>query len=162
MDHQKPGLLSRVANLIPGYRGYAEREDRRAADQAVRSEVVEGLDTMRSALDRIIADCSRSMQFAELEPLESLKRRLSTLADGVRHAPAGYSAFFDRHEVGATKLEAILGRDLELAESVGALTSRISTFESASQAPAAREALMAELPGLEESLGNRDRLIQGI
>jgi hypothetical protein len=162
MDQRKPRLLERLANLIPGYKGYADREQRREADQAVRAVVVSGLDSCRSAVDRIIADCSRSMQFAELERLETAKRRLGTLADGVRHAPAGYSGFFDRHQVGATELDAVYERDLDLAKAVKDLASRLSPLSAASDAAAAREMLTVELPGLTESLTQRDHTIEGI
>lgn len=162
MDQRKPRLLERIASLIPGYKGYADKEQRRSADQAVRTSVVAGLESCRTAMDRVIADCSRSMQFAELESLEVLKRRLATLADGVRYAPAGYSGFFDRQQVGSEELTEIHDQDLRLAEAVGDLSSRVSTFGTAMDAVAAREVLSEQLPGLEETLRRRDRLFQGI
>ena len=49
-------------------------------------------------------------------PLDSLARRVATLADAVRHAPAGYSALFDAATIGAVELDRLHAFDLAVKE----------------------------------------------
>jgi hypothetical protein len=107
-------LLGRLAALVPGYAGYADRERRRESDQALRLSVAARLGTARAALDRRTAECARTGRFDVLEPLDAVSRRVAALADAVRHAPAGYSALFDAGTVDAAALDRLYALDLEV------------------------------------------------
>ena len=116
MSEAVKSLLGRLASLVPGYAGYADREKRRESDQALRLAVAARLGTARAALDRRTAECARTGRFDVLEPLDALSRRVATLADTVRHAPAGYSALFDAATIGAAELDRLYAFDLAVRE----------------------------------------------
>lgn len=116
MSEAVKALLGRLAALVPGYAGYADRERRRETDQALRLAVVARLDAVRADLGRRTAEASRAGRFDLLEPLDAVARRVATLADSLRHAPAGYAGLFDAAAVGAPELDRLQQLDLEAGE----------------------------------------------
>lgn len=116
MSEAVKSLLAKLAALVPGYAGYADRERRRETDQAVRLAVAARLGAVRTELERRTADASRAGRLDLLEPLDALARRVSTLADSLRHAPAGYAGLFDAAAVGAPELDRLQQLDLEAGE----------------------------------------------
>jgi hypothetical protein len=134
-------LLGRLGALVPGYAGYADRDRRRESDQALRLSVAARLGSARAALDRRTADCARAGRFEVLEPLDALSRRVATLADSVRHAPAGYSALFDAATIGATELDRLYALDLAVRDACEHLV------DEAERLPAAVDAAVLEKAG---------------
>ena len=116
MSETVKALLARLAALVPGYSGYADRERRRETDQAVRLAVAARLGAVRAELERKTAEASRAGRFDLLEPLDALARRVATLADSFRHAPAGYAGLFDVAAIGAPELDRLQQLDLEAGE----------------------------------------------
>ncbi len=116
MSEAVKALLGRLGSLVPGYAGYADREKRRESDQALRLAVAARLGAARAALDRRTAACARTGRFDVLDLLDALSRRVATLADTVRHAPAGYAALFDAATVGAAELDRLYASDLEVRD----------------------------------------------
>lgn len=131
MSEGVKALLGRLGSLVPGYAGYADREKRRESDQALRLSVAARLGVARAALDRRAAECARTSRFDLLDPLDALSRRVATLADAVRHAPAGYAALFDAATVGAAELDRLYALDLAVREACERLV------EEAERLPAA-------------------------
>lgn len=131
MSEGVKALLGRLGSLVPFYAGYTDREKRRESDQALRLVVAARLGSARAALDRRTADCARTSRFDLLDPLDALSRRVGTLADAVRRAPAGYSALFDAATVGAAELDRLYALDLEVREACERLV------EEAERLPAA-------------------------
>lgn len=126
----KKNVVEKMIGWIPGYKGYAELESRRDSDRLLRETIARALDEPRNAVDSAIAESSRSMRFEHLEPLEALRRRLGTLADKLRHAPRGFSGFFDTAKVDQATLDAIHDHDLamrDVAKKVSASASALST-----------------------------------
>ncbi len=77
-----------------------------------------------------------------LDLLDAFARRVATLADSLRHAPAGYAGLFDAAAVGAPELDRLQQLDLEAGEAC----ERLATAAAAAEAGALRpveEALAA-------------------
>jgi len=124
-------LLQKLGALVPGYAGYADREKRRESDQALRLAIAARLGSARAALDRRSAECARTGRFDVLDPLDALSRRVAALADGVRHAPAGYSALFDGAAIGPAELDRLLAFDLAVSEACARLVEEAEALPSA-------------------------------
>src|SRR5258706_4630279 len=118
-------VLEKLASCVPGYSGYAEREKRRDTDQALRRSVASRLSDLTPVVDRLVAEALRTMRLEALEPLESLKRRLSRVADAVRHAPAGYTGLFDAPDVDAKELDRLIEHDGSLPAPVQELSPAV-------------------------------------
>lgn len=131
-------LLGKLAALVPGYAGYADRERRRETDQALRLSVAARLGAVREDLEGRVVDALRESDFGLVEPLDALARRVATLADSVRHAPAGYAGLFDAASVGAADLDRLHAADLGVREACEKLATAVEGLPSSADAGALR------------------------
>ncbi|HMN97088.1 MAG TPA: hypothetical protein PKC43_11405 [Phycisphaerales bacterium] len=157
---QKRNLVEKLIGWIPGYKGYNARETRRDTDRLLREAIVRSLDRPRTAIDEAIADASRRQRFDHIESLELLRRTLSTAADRLRLAPAGYSGFFDASKVDVAELDAIQEHDerlRELAERIGSASDGLRNADETSI-----DAVRGAIADLENALRARDDLVKGL
>jgi len=151
-----------VAGLIPGYKGYKDKEQRRDADRMLRHAIVTRLQERKAVVDRAIAESSRKFQFDNLEPLELVKRKLERVTDLVRHAPAGYSGFFDTAEIGPEQLDRIYENDAGVLERVNEVAQVIEGLPRAEDVPAAADQCVTALQNIEKAVLERDHLLMDV
>lgn len=160
------GLLRKsfdfVAGLIPGYKGYKDKEQRRDCDRMLRHTVTTRLQERKSVVDRAIAESSRKFQFDNLEPLELVKRKMERVSDLVRYAPAGYSGFFDTAEIGAEQLDQIYANDMGLLQRIDELGALVDALPKASDVPAAADGCVEALQSIERAVQERDHLMMDV
>ena len=161
MSETVKSLIQKLGSLVPGYAGYADREKRRESDQALRLAVAARLGTARAALDRRMAECARTSRFDVLEPLDALSRRVATLADTVRHAPAGYSALFDAAAIGAAELDRLYAFDLAVREACERVVDEAERLPAAVDT-AALEKANAAASGAEAALDRRSEALREV
>lgn len=150
-------FLERLAGLVPGYAGYAARENRRETDQALRRAVAARLSAARRDVASRSAEAATAMRFDALEPLEALGRRMESLGDRVLHAPAGYAGLFDAVQVEAPLLDRLHAADFATREAVDRLAALVAP-SAAFDLAAAR----AALDEVEASVRTRDELLSGV
>lgn len=157
---QQRNVVEKIIGWIPGYKGYNARETRRDTDRLLREAVVRSLEAPRRSIDEAIAECSRTLAFDHIESLEALRRTLTAASDRLRHAPTGYSGFFDATKVTVTELDEIHEHD----ESIRVLAARITDAGEALGTPdaASIKALRAAIADFEKALRTRDDLLKGI
>lgn len=110
-------FLANLAYLVPGYRGYRDREKRREEDSRLRSLVLGRLGEIRESLTDLLAPpADRGPAPLWAPRLEEPARKLETIGDAVRYAPYGFSGFFDASSVREDTLERVLVADLLLFE----------------------------------------------
>ena len=88
-------IFKKLLSYIPGFSGYIERTNRRAADKMLRDQVslkYTELAQRASGLQKDVADAG---QLDMLDELDSIGLKLRTFADRVKNASYGYSGFFD-------------------------------------------------------------------
>lgn len=107
-------FLENLAYLVPGYRGYKEKELRREEDARLRSRVLAKLHEVHSLLEARMSKLTEGALDSHTEALDKRLRRMEGLADAVRYAPYGFSGFFDAESVREDTLERILETDLLL------------------------------------------------
>src|SRR5258706_2859837 len=153
-------VLEKLASCVPGYSGYAEREKRRDTDQALRRSVASRLSDLTPVVDRLVAEALRTMRLEALEPLDSLKRRLSRAADAIGHATAGYAGLFDARDVDAKELDRLTDHDRRLREAVEELSQgvRATSLDAIDGGRAVEEPLLA----VESALRTRDEILKGV
>ncbi|HVP38207.1 MAG TPA: hypothetical protein VMS93_03380 [Candidatus Saccharimonadales bacterium] len=123
------------AGLLPGFRGYKERELLREDDRAVRSRVADELRRGADALRRISADHLRRGPDELLTATDRLSVQLRAMADAVALAPAGYHGLFDRKAFRQRELDQLLSLDLELLQGVRELAARLAALDAAVAEP---------------------------
>ena len=160
------GLLRKgfdfVAGIIPGYKGYKDKEQRRDCDRMLRHAIVTRLQERKSVVDRAIAESSRKFQFDNLEPLELVKRKMERVSDLVRHAPAGYSGFFDTAEIGPEQLDRIYANDMGVLQRVDELGALVEALPRAADVPAAADQCITALQNIEKAALERDHLMMEV
>jgi hypothetical protein len=111
----KRGVLERLGTRIPGFRGYVERGERRAADQLLREHGAARLDEVARELVRVTARAAAD----EVREHEELATALDKLRAQLRFADRSYSAFFDEGSfAGSESLEALYAQDERVVEQV--------------------------------------------
>ena len=127
-------ILQRIANFIPGFRGYQKKEERREVDQIQRdwcsTKLVDAKDPVKQALDDVI--CSGDLD--NLMPYEKLLNRLDTVSSLIRNADRGYSGMFDTIKVQEEQLVKVYEFDLSLVEGVNEVVEKIRTLTGTDKA----------------------------
>jgi hypothetical protein len=143
--------LSNLAHLIPGFAGYKAVEDRRTADKQLRATIGERLTKIKDRLDAVVEGISRAGNLDGLALIDQTGRRLERLIDRMRFADYGYSAVFDRVQLGDPELVRLYQYDAAIMNELGSFDSAVAGVESAAgdpvkltQALATFDALTAE------------------
>lgn len=157
---QKPNLVEKLIGWIPGYKGYSERETRRDTDRLVRDAVTRSLEPARKTLDGAIAECSQSMKFEHLEALELVRRKLTTAMDSLKHAPGGYSGFFDTVKIDSGQLDEIIEHDLRMRDVAAKVAATCAALDAPDKSNL--KAAKSAVDEFDASLRRRTDLLKGI
>lgn len=107
-------IFDKIGSLIPGYRGYAERDLRRDCDKLLRTQLSTKLLSFQKKVDKEIKKLIDLKEFDELVKYESLRKKINTLAGKIEFAPYGESAFFSSNLIKEDQLEKIYEFDYEI------------------------------------------------
>jgi hypothetical protein len=164
LDKARAGqnALERLANAIPGFKGYRERELRRDTDRLQREHLATRLDGNKKALNEIAAASTRGGSLDAINDVETARKRLDKVTNRVRYASRGYTGFFDAIKVD----EALLGRlyefDLRLLENVEAIEAGTTGARGSSDVKAALEQVIREIDVLDQRLDEREAMLAGV
>ena len=163
---EKP--LERLMLIIPGYRGYKLREQRREADRIVRDYIYTALEHSRDDL----MNCFQSIADAKvnelIEPMNRLIARLDTVAEKINRASYGYSGFFDAIKVEEPELENMLAYDTQLMDLVRKINDATASFKTdlkqgkLENARTNQQGLDASIDTLETAFEQRRTVIEGV
>lgn len=127
--------LQKLADKIPGFKGYHEQEIRRSADKLLRDHLAGQLDQIRQKLFRFQGQLRDQKLFKPVTDLDRLGRRMVRVRDRLEHAPYGYAGFLDAVKIGAEELNRLYDYDLALKENLAAIdTSVDGVVEAAPEA----------------------------
>jgi predicted transcriptional regulator len=165
LDKARAGqnALERLANAIPGFRGYRERELRRDTDRLQREHLASRLDGNKKALNDLAAAATRGGGSLDvINDVETARKRLDKVANRIRYADRGYSGFFDAVKVDEAMLERIYQFDLQLLEGVEVIRGATEGARTASDAKAALEQVVREIDALDQHLDARGDMLAGV
>jgi len=123
--------LRQLLKLIPGYKGYRERELRREADKLLRVRLAQRLQDTHKQLTRLEQKLSAQHFFAPLAAMQRLSRQLQHLSDRLEHAPYGYAGFLAAVQINEAELERLYQYDLALTENVERLAASAQALAAA-------------------------------
>ena len=115
MDRKK-NIFDKIGALIPGYRGYSEREGSRQCDKLLREQVVSMLEQCEKAVNTLIDENIKSRNPEKTKIFEDVRKRLNTLTAKIKFSPYGASAFFRNSQIKESELAQIYKKDLEILE----------------------------------------------
>ncbi len=120
--------LEKLLEIIPGWSGYQERQNRRKADQVLRQTLAEKLAAQRRKLDVAQNELIAHGKIEFVDDVGSAVTQLQTFIDRVRFATYGYSGLFDAIRINQNELEQMYNFDAALfdyVERLDAATGRL-------------------------------------
>jgi len=155
-DHTRDrNFVEDILRRIPGFRGYLEKEYRRASDDLQRDWLADRLQRAKRAVDAASRPLADAGQIDALPQLDRMRGRLDKLIGRIRGAVQGYSGFFDLVRVDEALLERVYEHDLALMEKVEALAATIEEL------PADGQEISNRLPGILNLIDDAERRWDG-
>lgn len=145
--------LERLADRIPGYNGYLDRDRRRDIDKMHREHMANRLRSLKQPLTDLARDLT-SGRLMEVGTIDRVTKKLDQIENRIRYASYGYSGFFDTVKIQETQLDQIYRFDLDLVEKVDALERQVRAIKSRS---AESEGLRAATGEIETALDEMNR-----
>jgi hypothetical protein len=137
--------LERLAKMVPGYKGYKEKELRREADKLLRTQLSNDLDEQRQRLSGLQMQLVSQVQLEYVDDLERAVMKLQLLVDRIRTASYGYAGLFDAVKVKEPQLDALYDFDIQMFDSVHEIAADIDDVASAISAKEGIGLAIAEL-----------------
>jgi hypothetical protein len=107
-------IFDKAGSLIPGYTGYAERNNRRQCDKLLREKITSVIISGEKLLSKRIAVEIESGDHSLIEGIEECRKKLNTIRDKIGFAPYGESAFFSSAQLKEEELLVIYQKDFAL------------------------------------------------
>ncbi|MFP3904853.1 MAG: hypothetical protein ACLFWB_11480 [Armatimonadota bacterium] len=157
--------FQRLAESIPGFDGYREREIRRAGDRLVRDHLVKMLDEQRRRLEQLMGESGTS-NIELTSKIGRTQRHLTTVHDRIDHADYGYTGFFDAVKINEEGLDRLYEYDVKLIEDVKQLAKSIDRLEKTEMNNEKFRELVEDIneqiSALESKIRDREEIAQDI
>lgn len=105
-------IFKKLASYVPGFNGYVERQNRRAADKLLRETVARRFDELYKRASALQTELIKLSKLEFVDDMESAVIKIQTVMDKVRTATYGYSGFFDAVKINEKELEALYNYDM--------------------------------------------------
>ena len=122
--------IKKLASKIPGFSGYIERENRRAADKLLRESIADHFDEIWKNISALQKDLASDQSLEYLDDLEIAAMKVQTLKDKIRTAAYGNSGFFDAIKVNEEELARIYEFDLALLDNADSVQAAVDNVET--------------------------------
>ncbi|MDQ3928919.1 MAG: hypothetical protein M3328_07200, partial [Chloroflexota bacterium] len=139
MGDQPNDFLHKIASIVPGYKGYVDRERRRDADRILRTELARRYQGELTRLKRVQQDLLRNGDLNAIIEIDGVSGRLQRFIDRLQNATYGYAGLFAPIKVEAEELDQIYAFDMALASGVDTLSGAVGSLESATEGQAKGE-----------------------
>jgi zinc-ribbon domain len=162
------GFLKRLQLLLPGYRGYRQGEDDRAADNLLRIQTADKIRNARTTMENARSALSNAGQFAALNDLAPLIADLQRLEGEIRHAEQGYTGISPSVRINPQQLDRLYEYDYGFVIAADQVNQTISGLPAlamgtgASGVPALVATARSQISQLEQSWKARLQAIEGI
>ncbi|NOY98992.1 MAG: hypothetical protein GXP40_07295 [Chloroflexi bacterium] len=158
-------VFKKLASYIPGFNGYVERQNRRAADKLLRETVANRFEELWKRTSQLQTDMVSQGMIALMDDMERASIQLRTFVDKVRTAAYGYSGLFDAVKINEEELAQLYAFDaafFDLAEQIGhALDNVEASLGDEDGLPAAIRNLIAIARQATETFNRRSEAITG-
>ncbi len=147
---EEQDVFGKLLGKLPGFNGYFDREQRRAADKLLRESVAARYEEQWRRISALQRDLISQGGLAYVDDLESAAIKLRQFIDRVRTASYGYAGFFDAVKINSAELEKIYQYDLWMLSLVDEISRAIDNVE-ASLGTDGLPAAIRHLTGLAQS-----------
>jgi hypothetical protein len=129
-------VFKKLAANVPGFSGYVERQNRRAADKLLREAVARRFEDLWKRLSSLQVELVQGGQIELLDEIERAALQLRTFTDRIKTAAYGYSGVFDAVKIDASDLDRLYRFDLAFFELANEIEQTIQNLSSALLEPA--------------------------
>jgi hypothetical protein len=115
-------LFKKLAGYIPGFGGYVERQNRRAADKLLRETVARRYEELYSRASALQADLVSAGMISQVDDMEKAVIKIRTFIDKIAMAAYGASGLFDAVKINEKELAQLYEFDsafFDLADQTG-------------------------------------------
>ncbi|MGP8159543.1 MAG: zinc ribbon domain-containing protein [Thermoplasmata archaeon] len=162
------GVLKRLQLLIPGFRGYRQGEDIRAADSFLRIQVADKIKNARATIENARTALTNANQFQALNDLAPIIADLLRLEGQIRFAEQGYTGISPAVRINPQQLDRLYEYDYGFVQAADQVNQTIAPLPSIATGanPAAVSELVATARGqvnqLDQAFKARVQVIEGI
>lgn len=140
--------LKKLVSYIPGFGGYIERENRRAADKLLRDTVARRFEEQYKRLSALQTDIIAQGNIEYVDDLEKAAIKMRTFTDKIRNATYGYSGLFDAVKINQDELNKIYTFDAAFFDIADQIKNALDTVEASTGDPAGLPATIRNLVSL--------------
>lgn len=144
---KKTRILEKIELLIPGFRGYKQKELRRENDKLLRTRICEELEDIKKDFEHME---DRIEKIEKLKECEDVIQQIQKLIDKIEHADYGYAGFFDLVHIDEEELDRMYEHDEKILRKI----KKIKEMEDS-------EKVLKDLRFIEEEFEKRERLAAG-
>ncbi len=148
------GKLEDLASIIPGYKGYKQKEQRREADKLLRLYVARQYEEQLGRLNRVQYDLTMNGRLASIVTLERASTKLQLLIDRLKTASYGYAGLFDAVKVDEAALDKLYDFDQAMLDGVSQVAALLDKLAEAARVEASTAAEAGDLIAALETLNN--------
>ncbi len=127
---EESDIFKKILSKVPGFSGYFERQNRRAADQLVRQTVAARFEEQWKRLSSLQRDLISQGEIQYVDDLEGAAVKIRQFIDRIKTASYGYAGLFDSIKINQEELAKIYEYDLALLNSVDELAKAIDLVET--------------------------------
>ncbi len=122
--------FKKILSVIPGFKGYIERQKRRDSDKILRETVANRFDQQWQRISALQRDFINQGELQYVDDLEAAAIKLRTFIDRIRRARRGYSGLFDAEKINEKELALLYQYDASLLEMSDQVASAIDNVEA--------------------------------
>jgi hypothetical protein len=155
-------FFKKIASKVPGFSGYIERQNRRAADKVIRDSVADRFEELYQRVSSLQADLVSGGGLEYVDDLEKAALKIRTFTDKIRHASYGYSGFFDAEKINEEELARVYEYDsamLDLVDEVGHAIDNVEASIGTDGLPAAIRNLVSKGQQCLDVFNRRDEVM---
>ena len=116
------GLIKKIQLIIPGFRGYRQREDARIADSLLRTQIADAVkERIIVPLELTREEASRALELDVMNSIAPAITKAKAVEGKIRHAEQGYSGISAGVRIEQDELNALYELDLSLLNVVDTL-----------------------------------------
>ena len=156
-------FFKKIANKIPGFSGYIERSNRRAADKLLRETIADRFEELWQRVSALQVDFITQGEILYVDDLEKAAIKIRTFIDKIRRASYGYSGFFDATKVAEEELARVYEYDdamLGLVDEVGRAIDNIEASMGTDGLPASIRNLVTKAQDCINVYNRRDEVMK--
>ena len=156
--------LERLGEMIPGFRGFQDRELRREVDKMQREHLAKEIGRLKVVSRGKARAYTDEGQLGVLHHFERLDRQLDGLSQAIRFSDYGASGFFDVVKIYEPELEKLYQFDLSVLDDVSLLSGDLAAIPLPGKGDAteAVEQALARLGALEDKWAGRKSVISEV